>query len=155
LLAGEGLDAKRLALLARRLRRAEAAIEFAVGVAAGAVLRSRLGPTPLRSSSMLKVSPDCPRKVALRLLGRAIVHAAGELPLRLGRLEALYGAPRAIEFRTPPAACGAPSRGALITLAGRPAHGRGARPAAGRKSGAPLEGGSVRKCDNGSAEREP
>jgi tRNA(Ile)-lysidine synthase len=25
------------------------------------------------------------------LLGRAIVHAAGELPLRLGRLEALYG----------------------------------------------------------------
>src|SRR5450631_3250123 len=33
-LAGEGLDAKRLALLARRLRRAEAAIEFAVGVAA-------------------------------------------------------------------------------------------------------------------------
>jgi tRNA(Ile)-lysidine synthase len=31
-----------------------------------------------------------PEEVALRLLGRAIVHAAGELPLRLGRLEALY-----------------------------------------------------------------
>jgi tRNA(Ile)-lysidine synthase len=31
-----------------------------------------------------------PSEVALRLLGRAIIHAAGELPLRLGRLEALY-----------------------------------------------------------------
>ena len=31
-----------------------------------------------------------PAEVALRVLGRAIVHAAGELPLRLGRLEALY-----------------------------------------------------------------
>ena len=36
-LAREGLDARRLAILARRLRRAEAAIEMAVGVAAAAL----------------------------------------------------------------------------------------------------------------------
>ena len=50
-LAREGLDARRLAILARRLRRAEAAIEMAVGVAASAVLQrpwSGQGPDRLR-----------------------------------------------------------------------------------------------------------
>jgi tRNA(Ile)-lysidine synthase len=88
-LAGEGLDARRLALLARRLRRAEAAIEFAVGVAASAVSDAAWtdgGPIRLDAEKFIRL----PAEVALRLLGRAIVHAAGELPLRLGRLEALY-----------------------------------------------------------------
>jgi tRNA(Ile)-lysidine synthase len=88
-LAGEGLDAKRLALLARRLRRAEAAIEFAVGVAASAVSEAAWtngAPILLDAEKFIRL----PAEVALRLLGRAIVHAAGELPLRLGRLEALY-----------------------------------------------------------------
>ncbi len=88
-LAGEGLDAKRLALLARRLRRAEATVEFAVRVAATAVSDaawSRGDPIRLDAEKFIRL----PEEVALRLLGRAIVHAAGELPLRLGRLEALY-----------------------------------------------------------------
>jgi tRNA(Ile)-lysidine synthase len=88
-LAGEGLDARRLALLARRLRRAEAAIEFAVGVAASAVSDAAWtdgGPIRLDAEKFIRL----PAEVALRLLGRAIVHAAGESPLRLGRLEALY-----------------------------------------------------------------
>jgi tRNA(Ile)-lysidine synthase len=88
-LAGEGLDAKRLALLARRLRRAEATIEFAVGAAASAVSEaawSNGGPILLDAEKFIRL----PAEVALRLLGRAIVHAAGELPLRLGRLETLY-----------------------------------------------------------------
>ena len=88
-LAGEGLDARRLALLARRLRRAEATIEFAVGAAASAVSDaawSNGGPILLDAEKFIRL----PAEVALRLLGRAIVHAAGELPLRLGRLEALY-----------------------------------------------------------------
>jgi tRNA(Ile)-lysidine synthase len=51
-LAGEGLDAKRLALLAQRLRRAEATIELA---------RPR-GLAAVRSCSMLKISPDCLRR---------------------------------------------------------------------------------------------
>jgi tRNA(Ile)-lysidine synthase len=90
ILAGEGLDARRLALLARRLRRAEAAIEFAVGVAAGAVSDAawtNAAPIALDAEKFIRL----PEEVALRVLGRAIVHAAGELPLRLGRLEALYG----------------------------------------------------------------
>jgi len=88
-LAGEGLDAKRLALLARRLRRAEATVEFAVRVAAIAVSDaawSHGGPIRLDAEKFIRL----PEEVALRLLGRAIVHAVGELPLRLGRLEALY-----------------------------------------------------------------
>jgi tRNA(Ile)-lysidine synthase len=88
-LAGEGLDARRLALLARRLRRAEATIEFAVGVAAAAVSDTRWtneAPIALDAEKFIRL----PEEVALRLLGRAIVHAAGEPPPRLGRLEALY-----------------------------------------------------------------
>jgi tRNA(Ile)-lysidine synthase len=88
-LAGEGLDAKRLALLARRLRRAEAAIELAVGIAAGAVSDAAWtegAPILLDAEKFIRL----PAEVALRVLGRAIVHVAGELPLRLGRLEALY-----------------------------------------------------------------
>jgi tRNA(Ile)-lysidine synthase len=88
-LAGEGLDSKRLALMARRVRRAEAAIEFVVGVAAGSVSRgawSNGGAISLDAEKFLKL----PAEVALRLLGRAILRACGEAPLRLGRLEALY-----------------------------------------------------------------
>jgi tRNA(Ile)-lysidine synthase len=88
-LAGEGLDAKRLALLAQRLRRADAAIELAVGIAAGAVSDAAWAdgaPVRLDAEKFIRL----PAEVALRVLGRAIVHVAGELPLRLGRLEALY-----------------------------------------------------------------
>jgi tRNA(Ile)-lysidine synthase len=88
-LAREGLDAKRLALLASRLRRAEATIEFAVGVAASAVSNAAWtdgSPILLDAEKFIRL----PAEVALRLLGRAIMHAAGEWPLRLGRLEALY-----------------------------------------------------------------
>ncbi len=98
-LAGEGLDAKRLALLAQRLRRAEATIEFAVRVAAIAVsdaawIRGR--PIRLDAEKFIRL----PAEVALRLLGRAIMYAAGELPLRLGRLEALYDWLAGSEFQT-------------------------------------------------------
>jgi tRNA(Ile)-lysidine synthase len=88
-LAREGLDAERLALLASRLRRAEATIEFAVGVAASAVSDAAWtdgSPILLDAEKFIRL----PAEVALRLLGRAIMHAAGEWPLRLGRLEALY-----------------------------------------------------------------
>jgi tRNA(Ile)-lysidine synthase len=88
-LAREGLDAERLALLASRLRRAEATIEFAVGVAASAVSDAPWTdgrPILLDAEKFIRL----PAEVALRLLGRAIMHAAGEWPLRLGRLEALY-----------------------------------------------------------------
>ena len=89
MLAGEGLDARRLALMARRVRRAEAAIEFMVGIAAGATSQATWG-----NGGAIRLDADkfldLPAEVALRLLGRAILRAGGAAPLRLGRLEALY-----------------------------------------------------------------
>jgi tRNA(Ile)-lysidine synthase len=105
-------------LLASRLRRAEAAIEFAVKVAAGAVSDAAWtdgGPILLDAEKFIGL----PAEVALRLLGRAIIYAAGESALRLGRLEALYdllaesnvrGLPQQRVRRT--------LAGALITLKG-------------------------------------
>jgi tRNA(Ile)-lysidine synthase len=87
-LAREGLDPRRLAQLARRARRAHAAIEMAVDVAAAALSarpwRER-GPIAFDAEKFLRL----PAEVALRLLGRAIVHAGDEGPVDLGKLEAL------------------------------------------------------------------
>jgi tRNA(Ile)-lysidine synthase len=89
MLAREGLDARRLALLVQRLRRADAAIETAVNAAAG-----ELSPQgwPDRGAIVFSVEQFAalPAEVAIRLLGRAITHV-GRRPPRLGRLEALFG----------------------------------------------------------------
>jgi tRNA(Ile)-lysidine synthase len=92
-LAREGLDARGLARFAARVRRAEAAIEFAVG-AAGAALAPR--PWPARGPITFATAQfaDLPAEVALRLLGRAVAHAGDEGPVELGKLEALYEALR-------------------------------------------------------------
>lgn len=88
-LAREGLDARSLARLSLRMRRAEATIEFAVAAARAAlapgVWRER-GPIVLET---LRFS-DLPAEVALRLLGRAVAHAGNEGPVELGKLELLY-----------------------------------------------------------------
>jgi tRNA(Ile)-lysidine synthase len=116
-LAGEGLDAGRLALLARRLRRAEASIEFTVDVAARALAEaagSDGGSIRLDAEKFIGL----PAEVGLRLLGRAIARAGAGSPMRLGRLEALYEA-------LVDAGAGEPQRarvrrtlaGALVTLA--------------------------------------
>jgi tRNA(Ile)-lysidine synthase len=116
-LAGEGLDAGRLALLAKRLRRAEASIEFTVDVATTALSDtawSEHGPILLDADKFIRL----PAEVALRLLGRAIAHAGDRAPMRLGRLEALYetlsdaGATEPIRGRVRRTLAGA-----LITLA--------------------------------------
>jgi len=98
-LAAEGLDARRLALLARRLRRADATIEAAVEAATAAVTET---PLDTRSGTSLgKRGPfsmdaeklcGLPAEVALRVLGRAITQAGDEGPLQLGKLEALHAA---------------------------------------------------------------
>src|SRR5262249_6130231 len=87
-LAGEGLDARRLALLARRLRRAEATIEVAVAAAAAAISDrawSERGPIVLDAQKFHRL----PAEVALRLVGRAITCCGDEGPVQLARLEAL------------------------------------------------------------------
>ena len=87
-LAGEGLDARRLALLARRIRRAEAAIELTVGAAASA-LAPEPWPPPGPQAIAAERFAGLPAEVALRLLGRAIMRVGDEGPVQLGKLESL------------------------------------------------------------------
>ena len=109
-LVREGLDARGLARLALRLRRAEATIAVAVDVA-----RAALAPPPWREHGPVVFATSrfarLPAEVGLRLLGEAVTHTGNEGPVELAKLEDLYEALRA-----------APSRlrrtlaGALITL---------------------------------------
>jgi tRNA(Ile)-lysidine synthase len=111
-LAREGLDARGLARLAARMRRAEAAIEFAVAAARAALAP---GPWPERGPIAFEAERfgDLPAEVAVRLLGRAIVHAGDEGPVELGKLEMLYEALR--QTRAPLRRTLA---GALVSLGG-------------------------------------
>jgi tRNA(Ile)-lysidine synthase len=90
MLAREGLDARRLGLLVRRIRRADAAIATAVDAAAGTLAPGRW---PDRGAVVFSTErfAALPEEVALRLLGRAIAHV-GRRPVRLGRLESLFAA---------------------------------------------------------------
>jgi tRNA(Ile)-lysidine synthase len=91
LLAAEGCDAARLATLARRLARANAALESAVTVAAmrlSAQTWAAGGPVAIDAVGFAQLSAE----VALRLLGRAIAQAGDEGPVELAKLESLYAA---------------------------------------------------------------
>ena len=111
-LASEGLTAHGLVRLAGRMRRAEAAIEFAVHAA-----RAALAPSawPQRGPVMFDANQfrGLPAEVGLRLLGRAIAHTGDEGPVELGKLEALYDAVRCEPRLRRTLA------GAVVTAAGR------------------------------------
>ena len=113
-LADEGLDAGRLAQLARRLRRAETAIEAAVDRAAALVIDM---PRPHTVALEARRFAELPAEIALRLLGRLIARVGDEGPVELGKLEALKSALDAAQnagdghFRRSLA-------GAIVTLAG-------------------------------------
>lgn len=99
-LAAEGLEADSLATAARRLARADAAIETATDALAAAALRPHAG-----GFAAIAFAPlfDAPEEIALRLLGRAIGAVGGE-PYgprhdRLERLVAELLADRADRFR--------------------------------------------------------
>ncbi len=110
-LAREGLDARRLSLLAWRVRRAEAAIEFAVHAA-----RAALAPEPWAERGPVAFDIErfasLPAEVGLRLLGRAIGHIGDEGPVELGKLEALDAALRC----APAGRLRRTLAGALVTL---------------------------------------
>jgi tRNA(Ile)-lysidine synthase len=97
-LAREGLDARGLARLAVRMRRAESTIEFAVAAA-----RAALAPDPWRERGPVVFETvrfaSLPAEVALRLLGRAIAHTGDEGPVELAKLETLYDALRQARSR--------------------------------------------------------
>jgi tRNA(Ile)-lysidine synthase len=109
-LAREGLDARGLARLAARLRRAESTIQVAVQAA-----RSALAPLPWpqHGSIAFATAPfaGLPAEVGLRLLGEAIAHSGDEGPVELAKLESLYEALRQARSRLRRTLAGA-----LITL---------------------------------------
>jgi tRNA(Ile)-lysidine synthase len=114
-LAQEGLDASRFALLARRVRRADAAIELAVAAAAADLSAgpwSPRGPIDIAAPGFARL----PAEVALRLIGRAVTLVGDEGPVELGKLESLTDALAAaladsVRFRRTLA-------GAVVTLTG-------------------------------------
>jgi tRNA(Ile)-lysidine synthase len=91
ILEREGLNAERLALLARRVRRGEAALETVVSAAAAA-----LAPPPWPDTGPITFPVvqfgRLPAEVTLRLLGRAVAWAGNEGPIELGKLESLHAA---------------------------------------------------------------
>jgi tRNA(Ile)-lysidine synthase len=109
-LAREGLDARGLARLAARLRRAEATIQVAVQAA-----RSALAPPPWPPHGPITFETAAyaglPAEVGLRLLGEAIAHSGDEGPVELAKLESLYEALRQARSRLRRTLAGA-----LITL---------------------------------------
>ena len=88
-LADEGLDSARLALFARRVKRAEAALEAATDQAAHALLVEMPGGAVALEAVRLA---DLPAEIALRLLGRLVARIGHEGPVELGKLEALQSA---------------------------------------------------------------
>ena len=119
-LAREGLDARRLALLARRLKRADMAIEAAVDRAAAELTLSPAMPGAIAFDAAGYAR--LPAEIALRLIGRALARAGDEGPVELAKLETLKAALDAAQnagqkggnarFRRSLA-------GAIVTLAGR------------------------------------
>jgi tRNA(Ile)-lysidine synthase len=109
-LAREGLDARGLARLAARLRRAESTIQIAVQAA-----RSALAPPPWPQHGPITFATapfaGLPAEVGLRLLGEAVAHTGDEGPVELAKLESLYDALRQARSRLRRTLAGA-----LITL---------------------------------------
>ncbi len=88
-LAGEGLDARRLGVLARRLRRADAALERETGRALAALAKPEAPPGSLVLDAAGYAA--LPEEIGLRLLNRALAPAA-DGAIGLGKLEALKSA---------------------------------------------------------------
>jgi tRNA(Ile)-lysidine synthase len=98
-LEAEGLSAARLALLARRLRRADEALRRSVTEA-----QSRISLTPWGEGTRIVLDREgfrrLPGEIAIRLLGNAIGQVGCEGPVELGKLEnlfdSLYSGPEAV-----------------------------------------------------------
>jgi tRNA(Ile)-lysidine synthase len=114
-LAREGLDARRLAQLARRLRRADRAIEAATDRAEEEEATHPSGVAGSRFEA--HAFARLPAEIALRLLGRAVTRAGDEGPVQLAKLEALKSALETAQ-KAGKARFRRSLAGALVTLAG-------------------------------------
>jgi tRNA(Ile)-lysidine synthase len=114
-LAREGLDSRRLALLALRLKRADRAVDAVVDRAVAEL--TRLSPAGDAIAIDAAAYSGLPAEIGLRLLGRAVDRVGDEGPVELAKLEALKTALDAAQihgkgrFRRSLA-------GAIVTLAG-------------------------------------
>jgi tRNA(Ile)-lysidine synthase len=115
-LAHEGLDAQRLAQLARRLKRAEVAIEKTVDRAMAELVVEL--PAPGGVAVEARRFAELPAEIALRLLGRTVAKAGDEGPVELGKLEALKSALDAAQ-NTGDGSFRRTLAGAVVTLKGR------------------------------------
>lgn len=92
-LAVEGLTTERLATLAKRLQRVEAALRSAVTQALNDVSLA-----PWGEGTRIVLDREryarLPAEIALRLLGQAVAHVGNEGPVELGKLETLFEALR-------------------------------------------------------------
>ena len=113
-LAEEGLDARRLAGLARRLKRADAALGAAADEAARALLVEMADG---RLAMEARRYFELPAEIALRLLGRAVTSLGDEGPVELAKLEALSEALDRAQ-RAGGSSVRRSLAGALVTLAG-------------------------------------
>jgi tRNA(Ile)-lysidine synthase len=93
-LADEGLDARRLSQLARRLRRADEAIEAMVREASEWLAREAPpGVMAFEKGGCIIL----PAEIVMRILGRAIAQVGDEGSVELGKLEALFEALKAAQ----------------------------------------------------------
>jgi tRNA(Ile)-lysidine synthase len=98
-LAREGLTARRLAVLAQRLRRAERALETAVDRAERDIA-SRAGESAIVLET--QAFARLPAEIALRLLGRAVAGTGDEGPVELAKLESLNAELKSAQNRAEP-----------------------------------------------------
>ncbi|HLL29253.1 MAG TPA: tRNA lysidine(34) synthetase TilS [Xanthobacteraceae bacterium] len=108
----EGIDAAKLALLARRLDRANEAIEAAAADAWKRALNGSSVTLEFEASRYFAL----PAEIALRLLARAIDDKGHEGPAELGKLEVLYEA--LVKAKTAREPLKRTLAGAAVTLAG-------------------------------------
>ncbi len=140
-LAQEGLDAPRLAVLARRLRRSEAAIEAIVDAAA-----DRLFPTGWPAGRPIALDAGAlrvlPSEVRLRLIGRAIASTGDEGPIELRKLEDLVAALDPVMQEATPARFRRTLAGAMVTLGAGSVRIERAPPRSQAKAGGTVGGAS-------------
>ena len=87
-LAEEGLDSRRLSLLAERLARAEAALSETAGRAFNELSTCDKDRIAFAAGELMRL----PAEISLRLLGRAVDAVGDEGPVELGKLETIHSA---------------------------------------------------------------
>jgi len=114
-LAKEGLTAARLAVLSKRLQRAESALRLCVAQASEQVSLAPWGEGHRIAFDRQRFA-RLPEEIACRLLGQAIAHVGDEGPVELGKLETMFDALALHAMEKPDVAFRRTLAGAVVTL---------------------------------------